>query len=42
MKCIAAGGEYFEGRNIAIDPEGDHDLVFDLPSSSEEEESDQD
>ncbi len=40
MKCVAAAGEYFEGRNIQIDPEGDHQLVF--GSTSSEESSDQD
>ena len=40
MKCVAAAGEYFEGHNIQIDPEGDHQLVF--ASTSSEESSDQD
>lgn len=38
MKCLAAGGEYFEGRNFAINPEGDHQLVFDEGSSGDESE----
>ncbi len=41
MKCVTAGGEYFEGWNIQIDPEGNHQLVFDAGTTSEEE-SDQD
>ncbi len=36
MKCVAAAGEYFEGRNIQIDPERDHGLVFEEPSSDED------
>ncbi len=36
MKCVKAGGDYFEGRHLEVDPVGDHeiDLVFD---NSEEE-----
>ncbi len=42
MKCLKAEGEYFEGRGVQINPEGNHGLVFDeesSESSNEEEES---
>lgn len=40
MKCVAAQGDYFEGRHITIDPEGNHELFFGA-SSSEEEDSEE-
>ncbi len=36
MKCIKAQGEYFEGRHLAIDPLGDHELELVCDSSEDE------
>ncbi len=38
MKCVAANGQYFEGKHIAIDPENDHGLAFEEPDTEEESE----
>ncbi len=40
MKCIKASGQYFEGRHLAIDPLGDHELEFEFAYSDEESDSD--
>ncbi len=42
MKCIKAGGDYFEGSHLAVDPEGNFGLFFGDPESDLEEESDND
>ncbi len=36
MKCLKAKGEYFEGRHLAINPLGDHELEFEFGHSEEE------
>ncbi len=41
MKCVAAKGEYFEGRGLAIDPE-QHGLEIIFGEDSELEESSSD
>ncbi len=40
MKCIKAEGQYFEGRHLQIDPEGDFGLEFHAADSEESEEED--
>ncbi len=36
MKCVKAGGDYFEGKHLTIDPEGDHGIQFDTDSEFNE------
>ncbi len=43
MKCIKAGGDYFEGKHIQIDPEADHGLeMFQGEAGDESQEADTD
>ncbi len=42
MKCVAAQGEYFEGRHLHVEP-GDFDLVFmSADEETSEDSSDED
>ncbi len=36
MKCVKADGEYFEGKHLQIDPEGDHGIEFETDSEFED------
>ncbi len=36
MKCIKAQGSYFEGRHFEINPEEDHELVFEYGNSDDD------
>ncbi len=39
MKCLKAQGGYFEGRHLAIDPVGDHELEFHYGDTEEDTDS---
>lgn len=36
MKCVKSDGEYFEGKHLQIDPEGDHGIQFETDSEFED------
>ncbi len=36
MKCCKSQGDYFEGKHLAIDPEGDHGIEFETDSEFED------